>query len=77
MERHTSPNPKAHMESDKPYVPHDVIDETTKTGIAGLGGGFFVAAIYNALSKGNVGALGVFTRGAPVIGICGMYPCSA
>lgn len=56
----------------KPYVPHDVLDETAKTSLVGLGSGFFIAAIQNALSKRNVGAMSVFTRGAPIIGICGM-----
>lgn len=55
----------------KPYVPHDVLDETAKTSLVGLGSGFFIAAIQNALSKRNVGAMSVFTRGAPIIGICG------
>lgn len=63
------------------YVPHDVLDETTKTAIVGLGSGFFIAAIQNALSRRNVGAMGVFTRGAPVIGVCGTqlacHGCSA
>lgn len=73
MDRQTSHSPKALMEeSDKPYVPHDVLDETAKTALVGLGSGFFLAAIQNALSKRNVGAMSVFTRGAPVIGICGM-----
>lgn len=56
----------------KPYVPHDVLDETAKTSLVGLGSGFFIAAIQNAMSRRNVGALSVFTRGAPIIGICGM-----
>ena len=65
-----------HQESSHPpgeahYEPHDVLDETTKTGVVGLGAGFFIAAVRNAMSKRNVGAMGVFTRGAPVIGICG------
>ncbi|KND92964.1 NADH-ubiquinone oxidoreductase 21.3 kDa subunit [Tolypocladium ophioglossoides CBS 100239] len=75
MDRQTSPNPKALVEeSDKPYVPHDVLDETAKTALVGLGSGFFLAAIQNALSKRNVGAMSVFTRGAPVIGICAAGP---
>lgn len=56
----------------KPYVPHDVLDETAKTSLVGLGSGFFIAAVQNAMSRRNVGALSVFTRGAPIIGICGM-----
>ncbi|KAL7813154.1 hypothetical protein V8C44DRAFT_327672 [Trichoderma aethiopicum] len=58
----------------KPYVPHDVLDETAKTSLVGLGSGFFIAAIQNALSKRNVGAMSVFTRGAPIIGICAAGP---
>lgn len=58
-------------EAEKPYAPHDVLDETVKTGVVGLGAGFFLAAIRNAMSKRNVGAFGVFTRGSPIIGICG------
>lgn len=72
MDHHSSPSHQAPLESDKPYSPHDVLDETAKTAVVGLGGGFFLAAIRNAMSKRNVGALGVFTRGAPIIGICGM-----
>lgn len=60
-------------QTEKPYVAHDVLDETTKTAVVGLGSGFFIAAIQNALSKRNVGAMGVFTRGAPVIGIAGTH----
>ncbi|KAK5995724.1 NADH-ubiquinone oxidoreductase 21.3 kDa subunit [Cladobotryum mycophilum] len=74
MDRQTSHSPKALVESDKPYVPHDVLDETAKTAVVGLGSGFFVAAIQNALSRGNVGAFSVFTRGAPIIGICAAGP---
>ncbi|TFB06697.1 hypothetical protein CCMA1212_000336 [Trichoderma ghanense] len=58
----------------KPYVPHDVLDETAKTSLVGLGSGIFIAAIQNALSKRNVGAMSVFTRGAPIIGICAAGP---
>ncbi|PMB70333.1 hypothetical protein BM221_002783 [Beauveria bassiana] len=56
-----------------PYQPHDVLDETAKTAVVGLGAGFFLAAVQNALSKRNVGAFGVFSRGAPVIGLIGMH----
>lgn len=66
-----------HNAMAKPYVPHDVLDETAKTSLVGLGSGFFIAAIQNALSKRNVGAMSVFTRGAPIIGICGMNRVSA
>ncbi|KJK87139.1 hypothetical protein H633G_08992 [Metarhizium anisopliae BRIP 53284] len=76
MDHHSSPSHQAPLESDKPYSPHDVLDETAKTAVVGLGGGFFLAAIRNAMSKRNVGALGVFTRGAPIIGICAAGPAA-
>ncbi|KAG6012669.1 hypothetical protein E4U41_005257, partial [Claviceps citrina] len=63
-------------ESEKQYAPHDVLDETVKTGAIGLGGGFFLAAIRNAMSKRNVGAFGVITRGSPIIGICAAGPAA-
>lgn len=62
------------VQAETPYVPHDVLDETTKAGVVGLGSGFFIAAIQNALSRRNVGTFSVFTRGAPIIGICGIFP---
>ncbi|KAF5136771.1 NADH-ubiquinone oxidoreductase 21 subunit [Metarhizium brunneum] len=76
MDHQSSPSHQAPLESDKPYAPHDVLDETAKTAVVGLGGGFFLAAIRNAMSKRNVGALGVFTRGAPIIGICAAGPAA-
>ncbi|KFG82319.1 NADH:ubiquinone oxidoreductase 21.3kD subunit 21.3b [Metarhizium anisopliae] len=76
MDHHSSPSHQAPLESEKPYAPHDVLDETAKTAVVGLGGGFFLAAIRNAMSKRNVGALGVFTRGAPIIGICAAGPAA-
>lgn len=72
MDREESISPKALMEQpEAPYVPHDVLDETAKTALVGLGSGFFLAAVRNAMSRRNVGAMGVFTRGAPIMGICG------
>ncbi|OAA49595.1 Mitochondrial import inner membrane translocase subunit Tim17 family protein [Metarhizium rileyi] len=78
MDHHSSPSPShpAPLESEKPFAPHDVLDETAKTAVVGLGSGFFLAAIRNAMSKRNVGALGVFTRGAPIIGICAAGPAA-
>ncbi|EFY89286.1 hypothetical protein J3458_018782 [Metarhizium acridum] len=76
MDHHSSPSHQAPLEPDKPYAPHDVLDETAKTAVVGLGGGFFLAAIRNAMSKRNLGALGVFTRGAPIIGICAAGPAA-
>ncbi len=58
---------------DNVYHPHDVLDETAKTAVVGLGAGFFLAAVQNALSKRNLGAFGVFSRGGPIIGLAGMY----
>jgi hypothetical protein len=77
MERQQSRNPIAQVQGeDKIYVSHDTLAETIKTGCVGLGGGFVVAALQNALSKRNVGAMAVFTRGAPMMGFCGMFPRS-
>ncbi|KZZ92135.1 Mitochondrial import inner membrane translocase subunit Tim17 family protein [Moelleriella libera RCEF 2490] len=73
MDHDTTP---AAPESEKPYTPHDVLDETTKTAVIGLGGGFFLASIRNAMAKRNVGALSVFTRGGPIIGICAAGPAA-
>ncbi|KOS17973.1 NADH-ubiquinone oxidoreductase 21.3 kDa subunit [Escovopsis weberi] len=73
-DRQVSRSPMALAEPEQPYVPHDVLDETAKTAVVGLGSGFFIAAIKNALAKGNVGAMGVFSRGAPIIGICAAGP---
>lgn len=74
MERTTSRSPQAHLIPDdgKPYKPYDVIHETTQGALVGTGTGVFIAALYNALSKGNIGAMSAFTRGAPLIGIAGM-----
>lgn len=51
------------------YVPHDTINETGKSAIVGFGTGLLAASVQNALSRRNVGAFSVFTRGAPLIGI--------
>lgn len=69
MASHEENGPKAVQET--PYHAHDVLDETAKSAVVGLGAGFFIAAIQNAMSKRNVGAFGVFTRGAPLIGLAG------
>ncbi|OAA81821.1 Mitochondrial import inner membrane translocase subunit Tim17 family protein [Akanthomyces lecanii RCEF 1005] len=61
---------------DNVYHPHDVLDETAKTSVVGLGAGFFLAAVQNALSKRNVGAFGVFSRGAPIIGLAAASPAA-
>lgn len=73
MERQVSRSPLAHLQPPKSYVAHDVIDEVSKTALIGLGSGVFVAAVRNALSRQNVGAWSVLTRGAPIIGLCSMF----
>lgn len=72
MERQTSLSPKAHLEAhhrQNPYVPHDVIDETTKAAAVGLLMGSFTAGVRNAMSRQNLGITGFFTRQAPLIGL--------
>ncbi|PHH84112.1 hypothetical protein CDD83_2458 [Cordyceps sp. RAO-2017] len=76
MNQRASSGPEALVKAEKPYKPHDVFDETLKTGLGGMGGGFFLAAVRNAMAKGNVGAMSVFTRGAPLIGLCTIGPAS-
>lgn len=67
--RQVSRSAKAHLEADnnrnKPYVPHDVITETSKTALTGLGAGFFIAALRNATSRQNVGAWASSPAGPP------------
>ncbi|TQV98232.1 hypothetical protein V2A60_008007 [Cordyceps javanica] len=58
------------------YHAHDTLDETAKTAVVGLGAGFFMAAVQNALSKRNVGAFGIFSRGAPIIGLAAASPAA-
>ncbi|KEY67949.1 hypothetical protein S7711_02157 [Stachybotrys chartarum IBT 7711] len=60
----------------KPFTPHNTIHETTKTASVGLGAGLFIAAVQNALSRQNVGAFGIFTRGAPIIGLSAAAPAA-
>jgi hypothetical protein len=75
MERNNSLSPVAHLQrTPKPYVPHDVIGETSKTAIVAFGSGLFIASIRNAMDRRNVGALGIFTRGAPIIGLATAAP---
>jgi hypothetical protein len=76
MGEHADPVARGYTSPDKPYVAHDVIDETGKTAIMGLGSGLFVSAIYNAMSKRNIGAMSVFTRGAPIIGLATVAPAA-
>ena len=70
MERQTSLSPKVHLEAhDKPYVPHDVLDETTKAGVTGLLIGSFAGGVRNAMARQNLGFSGFFIRQAPLIGL--------
>ncbi|EGX96681.1 NADH-ubiquinone oxidoreductase 213 kDa subunit [Cordyceps militaris CM01] len=71
MASHEDHGHQAAAGADNVYQAHDVLDETAKTAVVGLGAGFFMAAVQNALSKRNVGAFGVFSRGAPIIGLAG------
>lgn len=74
MERQTSLSAKAHLESrDKPYVPHDVIDETTKAGVTGFLIGCFAGGVRNAMSRHNLGFSGYFVRQAPLIGVVSTF----
>lgn len=70
MERQQSRSPIAQLQPNEgPYVPRDTISETIRTGCIGLGGGFVIAALQNALSKRSLGAMTTFTRGAPLMGL--------
>ncbi|KAL6852765.1 hypothetical protein ACO1O0_007313 [Amphichorda felina] len=70
MERQTSLSPKVHLEAhNKPYVPHDVLDETTKAGVTGLLIGSFAGGVRNAMARQNLGFSGFFIRQAPLIGL--------
>ena len=69
MDRQTSPSHEVLDKARPPFKPHDTLDETAKAGLVGGASGFFIASIRNALAKHNIGALSVFTRGAPIIGI--------
>ncbi|PFH62999.1 hypothetical protein XA68_10411 [Ophiocordyceps unilateralis] len=63
-------------EAEAPFVPHDVIGLTTKTGFIGAGAGLFIASIRNAMSRGNVGAMSVFIRGRGIIGMAAAAPAT-
>lgn len=73
MEHPKSATPRAHNEPDTFFRPYNVLDDTAKAGLVGGASGLFIASIRNALSKTNVGALSVFTRGAPIIGLASMH----
>ncbi|KAG6063307.1 hypothetical protein E4U32_001408 [Claviceps aff. humidiphila group G2b] len=63
-------------ELDEPYHPHDVITETVKMASVGAGAGLFLAAIRMSMTQRNYGVFGIFTRGAPIIGMCAAAPAA-
>lgn len=77
MERRTTPSHDEHHEGEDGFKPFDTLNDTAKAGIVGGASGLFIASIRNALSKRNVGAFSVFTRGAPIIGLASTLPESA
>ncbi|KAJ4197404.1 Hypothetical protein NCS54_00518500 [Fusarium falciforme] len=76
MEHPKSATPRAHFEPSTVFKPYDVLDDTAKAGLIGGASGLFIASIRNALAKTNVGALSVFTRGAPIIGLATAAPAA-
>lgn len=76
MEHPKSATPRPHFEPSTVFKPYDVLDDTAKAGLVGGASGLFIASIRNALAKTNVGALSVFTRGAPIIGLASMHSTS-
>jgi hypothetical protein len=74
MSTTSDPTAAGYVRPEKAYVPHDVIDEAGKTALLGFGSGLFIASVHNALSRRNLGALTVFTRGAPIIGLATAAP---
>ncbi|KAM5352064.1 hypothetical protein ACJ41O_004787 [Fusarium nematophilum] len=76
MEHPTSATPPAHHEADTVFKPYDVLDDTAKAAVVGGASGLFISSVRNALAKTNVGALSVFTRGAPLIGLATAAPAA-
>ncbi|KAF7540221.1 hypothetical protein G7Z17_g12258 [Cylindrodendrum hubeiense] len=76
MERRTTQSHDAHNEAEDGFKPYDTLNDTAKAGLVGGASGLFIASIRNALSKRNVGALSVFTRGAPIIGLATAAPAA-
>ncbi|KAF7562427.1 hypothetical protein G7046_g1699 [Stylonectria norvegica] len=78
MDLYTSASRQALPKPDPsaPYKAHDTLDETAKAAIVGGMSGLFIASIRNALARENVGALSVFTRGAPLIGLASAAPAA-
>ncbi|CAM1503804.1 Fc.00g013950.m01.CDS01 [Cosmosporella sp. VM-42] len=75
MDHQTSPSHAAHG-AEVPFKAHDTLDETAKAAIVGGVSGLFIASVRNALAKGNIGALSVFTKGAPIIGLASAAPAA-
>lgn len=65
---------EARPQGDDAYKPYDTLNDSAKAGIVGAASGLFIASIRNALAKQNLGALSVFTRGAPIIGLASRIP---
>lgn len=74
MERRSTPSQEAHHDAKDGYKPYDTLNDTGKAGLVGGASGLFIASIRNALAKRNIGALSVFTRGAPIIGLASTLP---
>ncbi|KAH6891038.1 hypothetical protein B0T10DRAFT_560308 [Thelonectria olida] len=65
---------EAHHDGEQVYQPFDTLNDAAKAGLVGGASGLFIASIRNALAKRNIGALSVFTRGAPIIGLATAAP---
>ncbi|KPM34229.1 hypothetical protein AK830_g12338 [Neonectria ditissima] len=76
MERQTPAKREDNHGGKKGFQPYDTLSDTAKAGVVGGASGLFIASIRNALSKRNVGALSVFTRGAPIIGLATAAPAA-
>ncbi|KAH7154894.1 hypothetical protein B0J13DRAFT_521068 [Dactylonectria estremocensis] len=76
MERRSTPSQEAHHDAKDGYKPYDTLNDTGKAGLVGGASGLFIASIRNALAKRNIGALSVFTRGAPIIGLATAAPAA-
>lgn len=59
-------------EQEEPYTPKNAINSGALMGSIGLGGGFFAAAMKNALQTRNVGAFAVFRNNGNFMLLSGM-----
>ena len=59
-------------EDEATYQPKDAIGDAIKSTLVMGAAGLTVSAIRTSLTKENIGALGVFTRGGGVIAIFGV-----